>query len=243
MKQNKITKTDRQLLVDGPSAEDLKAFLCNLLNLEIEAGAIESAVRSNWSAVCKELSTRPNIDSLENKSGEVFRTAVSHFVEELDPGVRDRITKFIDRYRTLIPVPLNHQRQSSNHFWAWVALLKLRLAKVWELPDTRSKQHGVFWLLQTPGPRTWDDLYIPDPTGFESALLQFLAAGDLAKICENPECKHPYFFALRMTQRYCSIECGKPSLRESKRKWWSANRGSNQRPSTRSKKQPKNRQK
>jgi hypothetical protein len=42
--------------------------------------------------------------------------------------------------------------------------------------------------------------------------------------CPNPTCPAPYFFRSKKSQKFCSPECAKPSLRESKRAWWAANR-------------------
>ena len=64
----------------------------------------------------------------------------------------------------------------------------------------------------------------PVVTCLEAALYHLQRLGDRARHCGNPECPAPYFIAQKKGQKYCSPECAAPSQRESKRKWWNANR-------------------
>jgi len=119
---------------------------------------------------------------------------------------------------------LGPEEQRANHVWR----LRQLLRHVWDQPDKRTREWGIFLLLLTtrgeagsghitllgfPGP-------LPPPTPFEEALLHFVDIGDRARHCQNPECAAPYFFAARRSQKYCSGECALPAQQESKKRWW-----------------------
>jgi hypothetical protein len=55
---------------------------------------------------------------------------------------------------------------------------------------------------------------------FEWALLFCMRSADRLRVCQNNECRAPYFIAQRRSQKYCSEQCAQPSQREFKRKWW-----------------------
>ena len=40
------------------------------------------------------------------------------------------------------------------------------------------------------------------------------------RICKRAECRHPYFIAGHLKQRFCSDECAEEGQRVLKRKWW-----------------------
>lgn len=61
-------------------------------------------------------------------------------------------------------------------------------------------------------------------TPIEAAIFHLRHNRNRALHCPNPECPAPYFFSTKKGQKYCSLECAKPSQRESKRKWWAENR-------------------
>ena len=76
--------------------------------------------------------------------------------------------------------------------------------------------------------KDYDWLSAPPPhvTPFEAVLYYFQTrVGDLAKYCGHVDCPAPYFIAKKRAQKFCSEECAGPANRESKRKWWSENRG------------------
>ena len=119
---------------------------------------------------------------------------------------------------------LGPEEQGANHVWR----LRQLLRHVWDQPDKRTREWGIFLLLLTtrgeagsghitllgfPGP-------LPPPTPFEEALLHFVDIGDRARHCQNPECAAPYFFAARRSQKYCSGDCARPAQQESKKRWW-----------------------
>ena len=121
----------------------------------------------------------------------------------------------------------------------WIWTLREQLRRVWDQPDQRTREWGVFLLLLTtrgeagsrhvtllgfPGP-------LPPPTPFELALLHFVKTADRARHCQNPDCVAPYFFAKRRSQKYCSEVCALPAQRAFKRQWW-AEHGSTRRQGT-----------
>ena len=61
-------------------------------------------------------------------------------------------------------------------------------------------------------------------TPVEAAIFHLRRNRNRALHCPNTECPAPYFFATKKGQRFCSLECAKPSQRESKRRWWAENR-------------------
>jgi len=71
------------------------------------------------------------------------------------------------------------------------------------------------------------DLPIPcvQTEALDQALVHMQKNLKRTRICQNKACTTPYFFALRSTAKYCNPECALPAQRESKRKWWAANRG------------------
>jgi hypothetical protein len=69
---------------------------------------------------------------------------------------------------------------------------------------------------------------LPKPCAHTEALDQALVYLQKnlrrTRLCQNETCPTPYFLALRSTAKYCNPECARPAQRESKRKWWRANR-------------------
>jgi hypothetical protein len=83
------------------------------------------------------------------------------------------------------------------------------------VPSTRDE------VLESTGPRNDP----PPITLIEAVAFYFQRNANRARRCPNPECEFPYFLARKKGQKYCSEKCAKPARRESKRKWWSENRG------------------
>lgn len=113
----------------------------------------------------------------------------------------------------------------------WILPLRAALRIVWTAPDLRTKQWGIFRILDDVVvkenqslPYSWPswDLpgrvtCVPTPTPFELALRYLLRRTGL---CANPGCAAPYFFPTRRGQKYCSDSCAVPAQQEFKRKWW-----------------------
>ena len=122
------------------------------------------------------------------------------------------------------PEPIDPAEQEAE--WIWT--LHMHLCRIWDQPDQRTREWGIFLLLLlTRGEAGAQHLTLlgfpdplPPPTLFELALLWFADVRDRARHCQNPDCVAPYFFAKRRTQKYCSQECALPAQREFKRRWW-----------------------
>jgi hypothetical protein len=155
-----------------------------------------------------------------------------------------------------LPPPLPHQRAASDtdtpsrgiprgpakvidpdeQESQWIWALHHHLCRVWDQPDQRTREWGVFLLLLLTmgeaGSRHLTLLGFPDPlpppTLFEQALMWFVDVRDRARHCPNPDCPAPYYFAKRRSQKYCSDSCALPAQREFKRRWW-AEHGSTRR--------------
>lgn len=130
------------------------------------------------------------------------------------------------------------------------------LRKAWDAPNLRqfdwcawSAQSCYFTELrlhetspETPGALTSPDLlfiFEEEPpetiTPVEGALFYFRHSRDKAlhspMRCPNPTCPTPYFFSSKKGQKFCSPECAKPSIGESKRRWWADNKSKTRRTS------------
>ncbi len=71
---------------------------------------------------------------------------------------------------------------------------------------------GAHWRMLDESP--------PPKDAFQQALLYFQLRVQLARICANPNCDVPYFFADRGNQQYCSDICSYSTRAEAKRQWW-----------------------
>ncbi len=105
------------------------------------------------------------------------------------------------------------------------------LKRAWDAPDVRHRDWYLFitryqYQLRIIGDhRLIPD--VPDVTPFEAALFHLTRIADRMRHCPNPDCSAPYFFRAlgKKVQKFCSPECGDPSRRESKSRWWAENRG------------------
>jgi hypothetical protein len=91
----------------------------------------------------------------------------------------------------------------------WLRSLRDAVRVLWKSPDYRSKQFGVFRILEdyfavggsrlSPGPvwGTMESFFhsLGPATTFELALMHLLNVTHLTRFCANPECKTPYFWA------------------------------------------------
>ncbi len=64
-------------------------------------------------------------------------------------------------------------------------------------------------------------MLMPPDTPFDAAVFyaQTRLASKMAR-CKNPGCSVPYYFRMRPRQESCCVDCAKPTLLESKRRWW-----------------------
>jgi hypothetical protein len=119
----------------------------------------------------------------------------------------------------------------------WLMPLRKAIRMVWSLPDLRSKQWAIHKIIEQfliRGDRRF--FFAPMAEGYSDAFLDSLEPPSplerifeiltaerfhhLARICAEPECPHPYFFAKRSWTKFCSEVCAQPAQREAKKKWW-----------------------
>jgi hypothetical protein len=128
---------------------------------------------------------------------------------------------------------LSHEER----YWKyWLIPVRDAVRFIWESPDLRLRQWGVFRVMEkfllvgdrklATGP-VLDDaewfLGLPQaPTLFEDALIFLLRHSHFAKVCANCDCRTKYFWAPRRSQKYCSEPCAIPAQREAKNRWWAA---------------------
>jgi hypothetical protein len=58
------------------------------------------------------------------------------------------------------------------------------------------------------------------PDAFLQALYRARAVARRMRKCAWPGCQHPFFLAVRVTQKFCSKACAAPAKQESKNRWW-----------------------
>jgi len=151
-----------------------------------------------------------------------------------DPAAVDR---FLLRYQSLSPKPSDHFRTwlcpalpQDQQLKRWISSLKGAVRSIWRASDIRTKQFGVFRVLETlfrpiesyawPLYEAPEEVRLPLPTTFDQVLLYLVENADRTRYCGNLDCQKPYFFAVRRSQKYCSEKCSKPAQQEFKRRWW-----------------------
>jgi hypothetical protein len=118
--------------------------------------------------------------------------------------------------------------------------LRNAVRHIWVSPDRRTREWQAFRLIDMAGikggylptdnnPRSkydpmeawWQcsDL-IPPLTPLEHCLRHLISKGSKATVCQNKQCRSPYFFAIRKSQKYCSERCALPAQRAFKLAWW-----------------------
>jgi hypothetical protein len=113
------------------------------------------------------------------------------------------------------------------------------LRAIWIAPDYRTKEWGVFRLIESAmiteansingiEPATLNIvegrvLPLPSPTPLEQCLRYLLRNTNKTVFCSHSECPAPFFFGSRKSQKYCSTVCALPAQRKFKREWWSKN--------------------
>ena len=117
--------------------------------------------------------------------------------------------------------------------------LRDALRAIWIAPDKRTKEWGVFRLIESavisdtnPTPHTGSATFqivdghvvpLPPPTSLEYCLRYLLRNANKSVVCANVECPAPYFFAGRKSQKYCTEKCAQPAQRKFKQEWWAKN--------------------
>ena len=118
----------------------------------------------------------------------------------------------------------------------WQVDLREALRHIWLAPDLRTREWGVFRMLDRAifaqsnppsiyafGPFNPDGKTIrplPPMTQFEQMVNYLRSRLHCLKVCPNKDGPAPYFFATRSSQVYCSYVCALPRQREFKRQWW-----------------------
>jgi hypothetical protein len=112
-----------------------------------------------------------------------------------------------------------------------VFVLRQAVRTIWQAPDRRTKEWRIFRLVEET---VLGDTYpsggefgvlgkiapLPPPSLFEQACDHLRDHCHRLTQCNNPACPSPFFFARRLSQRFCSEDCALPAQREIKRRWW-----------------------
>lgn len=232
--ENKSKMRANQVLV---SPEKLRYFLCKLANLDldfvsarIEKAGIYPIYRNAGSASIQGRGWVRTGHEMGSAEADILEKISSDITKEESADVQ----RFIKEYGELIP-PDPKAGDVKRDVLFWLLELQGKVSQVWIHSSQRAKHYGVFWIIQQLAPthlqefqRERDFLLVPAETPFERALFQLAKDWDLAKMCGNAACRKPYFFAARSSQKYCSLKCGKPALREAKRRWWKRERSGRQ---------------
>ena len=219
----------RFLAIKKATTNSQRKFLTELANISFET--YSDALRK-W--------RRLGSISAEAGSGPVDRSEYINFL--MDAAIRQGATdidwnparRFHASYGHMLPPIPDKVRKQPPGFpedvpVIFIHTLKARLRATWRAPDQRSKLYGVYWIMRmfVPIPKnSWEtllqnnDYFTPEPSPFEEALLNLINDSDLAKVCGNPDCPAPYFFATRPNQKYCTLECAKPAMRRAKLRYW-----------------------
>ena len=155
----------------------------------------------------------------------------SKFPDVLEAVSRTMVAVYSSPPRVYLPGSPEHDESTRK---SWLIPLRETLRVLWRTPDRKTKQWGLFRISQDfflqgdpnaihrPGGQGGSDFLLSwkPPTRTERFVLALMGWADLLRYCDNEECPAPFFIATKRTQKYCSHECGKPSRRESKLRWW-----------------------
>jgi hypothetical protein len=153
------------------------------------------------------------------------------------PHVLTDLTSGIVRMQTDDPEEYEYNAPCSDDASKCKYLLRplgATLRAIWQAPDRRTKEWGMFRisqdffhrgagsLIHSPLDNSWDLLLtqVKPPTQTERLLLEFVRVAELTHYCANPDCKTPYFIASKRSQKYCSTPCRAYGNRELKLRWW-----------------------
>jgi hypothetical protein len=101
--------------------------------------------------------------------------------------------------------------------------LRERLRQIWAEPDTKTKEWMIFLFRLDPTMSVDMMSFPPPPTGFQQSVIYLLKNADKTRVCGNPKCRTPYFWASRTSQKFCNEHCALPAQRQSKLRWWKEN--------------------
>ncbi len=106
-------------------------------------------------------------------------------------------------------------------------LLRDQLREIWATADLETKEWRIFLFR---GDLTMTGSFLvatgpPPPSPFQQAVLYLLKHAAETRRCHNADCSSPYFFARRISQKYCSEDCARPAQRRYKRQWWQRHGG------------------
>jgi hypothetical protein len=203
--------------------------------------------------------TRHRLAGISNLRAKQFLLDLANLSDEsLDDYERRVVTAFEKRYSDILPVKwqfsvmkeileeASRAATVGSLLWAsggnatiYTDALRDAVRAVWVAPDNRTKEWGVFRLIdaaqitETNPPPDADPATfniklgrvapIPPPTPFEHCMRYLVGRGSKAAVCQHAECPGHYFFASRKNQKFCSPECALPAQRAFKRKWWAKN--------------------
>lgn len=130
--------------------------------------------------------------------------------------------RFMNRFGNVVPEILPPPNEGFlnliDQTYIRTLALKSALQEIWRGPDLRTREWGVFRLLEH-SVDGWS-ISLPPLTPIEQIANYLRGRLHRLKICPNKDCVAPYFFAVRSSQVYCSDICALPFQREYKRQWW-----------------------
>lgn len=203
---------------------------------------------------------RQYLAAISNLRAKKFLLDLANLSDEsLNDPKRGLVTAFEKRYSDILPLKwqffaMKEKAEEASRtarvgslLWATggnavfvdTDALREAVRAIWVAPDNRTKEWGVFRLIDAaqisetnPPPDTWPATFnikfgcvapIPPPTPFEHCMRYLLGQGSRAAVCQHAGCPGHYFFASRKNQKFCSPECALPAQRAFKRKWWAKN--------------------
>ncbi len=121
---------------------------------------------------------------------------------------------------------------------AWLVIIRAGIQNIWRAPDIRTREWVIYRLVdaaivQSIYPNSSHYIFwgrsapiapMPPPTPFEQAIDYLRKHVRRLAYCANSDCSTPFFFNGRLSQKYCTEDCARPSQREFKRTWWAKNR-------------------
>ena len=128
---------------------------------------------------------------------EQVRQFTARFGPLAEPPGRGKFSFEIDAWRA--------SRKDFQEFWR--ALAKGgRPSRYWPLPGDAVEFRGKW-------------LHLRCGTLWTFMMYELLSQPAKVRICERPDCKHPYFVAQHGKERYCSTECSNWSQAQLKKRW------------------------
>jgi hypothetical protein len=128
------------------------------------------------------------------------------------PPIHDDVMEMLAKYEDLPHVVrrIGSLRGFVQRLWIGVPEATATLEQIL-LPDGE-RQVGINWKGRS--------LAYQPKTTIQRALYYLLSHSDLAKVCANMECVHPFFIGKRPNERYCTDACFQNAQRLAKMTWW-----------------------